>query len=695
MRRVLNMLLAAMLLPALVACGGTGASESEAVAVEAIPAGTLMMWMDFSWFAYVPAAEATIGHDELETSDHAPAYRLELSGFWIQQSEVTNRQYLGCVSAGACTPPAVFEDHPYWFGMADRADHPVVGVSWEQASAYCRWIHARLPYEAEWELAARGTRAATYPWGEEPVDCNRANHLGCKDPAEPDAKSTHPSGKSIYNVLDLAGNVREWVQDWHAPDWYPGTVGGPDTGTRRVVRGGGFLTAATGLLTWLRDSLEPDRFAPDLGFRCVLNDRAPTLAPYCQVPPLVGEPVPPLLVPTSPQIEVNGYCAAGVTGVVVQVSGGQPSDYVVFGPKGLLSCQYAEDHLACWGAGLNQDATVVIQVCPDCPTGFYYDWQEEACRPLVDVGKQPVPLKCPPGEIYIPKIGCVQAGPLEIGCPGGFKYTSGCGCIPEDSECAVVMETEEGTAVMDTEEGVAVMEAEEGVAVMETEEGTAVMETEEGTAVAEVEEGSQEMEAVVCQPSPLATCTGQTILTEVMPGCWACMPWDPGEGQGGSKFVPPWVLAFPELEPGDIVALKTPEMTSPLVCDPNTQPPLCWLFEFPYQDQKYCWHCKPWFNFGDECPQGSHYDAAAGCCVPDKPLPQACPQGYVYDALLKVCVPVPPPQKCQAFKVYIPACTSPQPACANPAQYGTEAACVQAGCRWVQTLSGVSLCTYP
>lgn len=143
------------------------------------------------------------------------------------------------------------------------------------------------------------------------------------------------------------------------------------------------------------------------------------------------------------------------------------------------------------------------------------------------------------------------------------------------------------------------------------------------------------------------------------------------------------------------MALKTPEMTSPPVCDPNTQPPLCWLFEYAYQDQKYCWHCKPWFHFGDECPQGSHYDAAAGCCVPDKPLPQACPQGYVYDALLKVCVPIPPPQKCQAFKVYLPACTSSQPVCVNPAQYGTEAACAQAGCRWTQSLSGVSLCTYP
>src|SRR5262249_19229476 len=132
-----------------------------------------------------------------------PRHAVLVRAFRIDRTEVTVEAYAACIAARACTTPPDF--HP------ERARRPVAHVTWAQALAYCRFRGARLPSEAEWELAARGTDGRIYPGGDEPPDCPRPPLPACG--AAPADVGTHPSGASPYGVLDLAGNVDEWTAD--------------------------------------------------------------------------------------------------------------------------------------------------------------------------------------------------------------------------------------------------------------------------------------------------------------------------------------------------------------------------------------------------------------------------------------------------------------------------------------------------
>jgi formylglycine-generating enzyme required for sulfatase activity len=181
---------------------------------------------------YVLAGEFIMGSDEGD-SDERPVHTVYLDAFYIDKTEVTNAQYWACVEAGACDAPSVT------YYDANYAQHPVVFVSWNAADAYCRWAGKRLPTEAEWEKAARGTDGRTYPWGEG-IDCDHAQYNECTGRTV--LVGSKPKGASPYGALDMAGNVWEWVANPYDSGYYSQSPArnppGPDSGEYRVLRGG-------------------------------------------------------------------------------------------------------------------------------------------------------------------------------------------------------------------------------------------------------------------------------------------------------------------------------------------------------------------------------------------------------------------------------------------------------------------------
>jgi formylglycine-generating enzyme required for sulfatase activity len=270
---------------------------------------------------YVPAGEFLMGSTDAEVDEavalcqkyqsncdrswftaEQPQHRVYLDGYWIGQTEVTSAQYRSFIEAGGYTNRKYWSEEgwrwketnqalepQYWNEEPwSRADYPVVGVSWYEAAAFAAWAGARLPTEAEWEKAARGIDASTWPWGEE-WDGGRANFCdtNCeydwKDGAADDGyRYTSPvgnygSGASLYGALDLAGNVWEWVADWYREEYSPeGVVSrnptGVGSGTHRVLRGGSWNFAPYALRCTTRARLEPSNSSSALGFRFVVPD---------------------------------------------------------------------------------------------------------------------------------------------------------------------------------------------------------------------------------------------------------------------------------------------------------------------------------------------------------------------------------------------------------------------------------------
>jgi serine/threonine-protein kinase len=214
----------------------------------------------------VPAGPFQQGSGRGE-EDERPPRTSNLRAFTIDRTEVTRGDYARCVAARKCRPP------PSVAGSAKSAGPegtdsdprlPVTQVSWSDAQSYCRFAGGRLPSEAEWEKAARGTDGREYPWGSE-LSCERANWgnfegegpCAGQNPGRPVAVGQYPSGASPYGVQDLGGNVWEWVGDKYEDD-----------SGRRVVRGGSCCSYFVGPRAANRNAWAPEHRDADLGFRC-------------------------------------------------------------------------------------------------------------------------------------------------------------------------------------------------------------------------------------------------------------------------------------------------------------------------------------------------------------------------------------------------------------------------------------------
>jgi formylglycine-generating enzyme required for sulfatase activity len=266
MKPILLLLLLPLLLgtAALVLPGGRVASQETG----GVP--------EIAGMVYIPPGEFIMGSslDDLRKTaeqDEFPQRRVWVDGFYIDIHEVTNVQYKVFVDSTGAEPPHLWIDGNYPIG---RDGYPVVDVSWDEAAAYARFVGKRLPTEAEWEKAARGTDGRNFPWGDK-----HDTHMIHHETLQP--VMSIPANKSPYGLFDMAGNAAEWVADWYAP--YPREPGDEipkDILTRqqsyeaekyKVYRGGGFGTYGKYLRCANREREKPEKKWRYIGFRCAMD----------------------------------------------------------------------------------------------------------------------------------------------------------------------------------------------------------------------------------------------------------------------------------------------------------------------------------------------------------------------------------------------------------------------------------------
>ncbi|MCB8984205.1 MAG: SUMF1/EgtB/PvdO family nonheme iron enzyme [Ardenticatenaceae bacterium] len=235
---------------------------------------------------YVPSGTFRMGDDEGER-DERPSRMVQIDAFFIDETEVTVGQYAQCVEAGACREPRVSSEN--YYGNPSFVDYPVIFVNWYDAETFCEWREARLPSEAEWEMAASYDTVENvryrFPWGDV-FDGNRLNFCDAncthnsRDPNYDDGYryaapvGTYPDGRSPLGAYDMAGNVVEWIRDWYGFSFYregeDTNPFGPAEGDFKVVRGGSWLATADEVETSARGSFDPLVAQSNVGFRCAM-----------------------------------------------------------------------------------------------------------------------------------------------------------------------------------------------------------------------------------------------------------------------------------------------------------------------------------------------------------------------------------------------------------------------------------------
>ena len=239
------------------------------------------LWKKFDWDRKsLPFAQQEI-----------PLHEVTLTqGYWIYRTEVTNEMYQRFVDGTDHRPPRcrlpvrkdgeiALEDMAVWDHREfNRPNQPVVGVNWEDAKAYCEWAGARLPTEAEWEYAARGTDGRNWPWGNDVPDNTRAVFRSAsRETNYAQECGGRLAGASPFGALDMAGNVMEWCADWYGPyRSEPQTdPQGPETGKSPVVRGGSVGDPASWIRAAIRIHIGATWRSPITGFRPVVTADGP------------------------------------------------------------------------------------------------------------------------------------------------------------------------------------------------------------------------------------------------------------------------------------------------------------------------------------------------------------------------------------------------------------------------------------
>jgi len=241
-----------------------------ATEVPALDIGSTMISEDGANLVYVPADEFTMGSDAFP--EEMPIHTVYLDAFWIDQTEVTNGMYVKCVNAGVCQVPlaTTSRTHVNYYGNSEFNNYPVVAVKWDMAKVYCEWAGRRLPTEAEWEKAARGSDGHIYPWGNDAPNNSLLNYNSSVGDTTEARK--YPDGKSIYGAYDMAGNVWEWVNDWYGETYYQSSPfsnpTGPDSGSERVMRGGSWEGTDISVRSVSRGYLNLVESTDRYGFRC-------------------------------------------------------------------------------------------------------------------------------------------------------------------------------------------------------------------------------------------------------------------------------------------------------------------------------------------------------------------------------------------------------------------------------------------
>ena len=219
---------------------------------------TMISDKDGMEMVYVPAGIFKMGSNDGD-SDEQPVHEVVLDAYWIDKFEVTSGQYADCVEAGACDKPGA---------EANYANHPVVNVSWNDAKDYCEWAGRRLPSEAEWEKAARGTNERTYPWGDEDPSASLLNYDGNNGGTT--MVGFYPAGASPYGALDMAGNVWEWTGSLYEDYPYDSEDGRENMNALglRILRGGSWSNNGWFVRTADRLGGVPVFWLNNYGFRC-------------------------------------------------------------------------------------------------------------------------------------------------------------------------------------------------------------------------------------------------------------------------------------------------------------------------------------------------------------------------------------------------------------------------------------------
>ncbi len=220
---------------------------------------------------YIPARPFVMGGmDEDSPRTERPAHSVVLGAYFIGQYPVTNLDFYKFVENTGHKPPIHWSQGTY---PADLGYHPVVNVTWQDAQAYAEWKGGRLPTEAEWEKAARGTDERHYPWGNRFVDgerCNGNNAVGTTTMV-----NEFPEGRSPYGVWDMCGNVYEWCADYYDEDYYKTSPSsnpkGPDGDQERVVRGGSYMETRAGLRVTHREGVKEVACRETIGFRIAMD----------------------------------------------------------------------------------------------------------------------------------------------------------------------------------------------------------------------------------------------------------------------------------------------------------------------------------------------------------------------------------------------------------------------------------------